>query len=272
VTPPAPGPELAEAIRAGRHIVAAAVLAVLWAAEGVAPMFPARSRRVGHAINNLALAALNTALAFCAAAVILHATEWSREHRAGLLHWVGGPEWVRWILAMVLLDCWQYWWHRFNHRVHFLWRFHAVHHADADMDVTTGVRFHTIEIALSLLARIAVLSLLGLTVPQLVLYEALSLPVILFHHANINLPGPVDRSLRWLVVTPWMHVVHHSRLQPETDSNYSSFLSVWDRLFGSYRLRDRPKEVSLGLDGWQEAEWRGFAGMLLRPLRRRQGN
>jgi len=113
-----------------------------------------------------------------------------------------------------------------------------------------------------------VVPLLGLTIPQLLVYEAISLPVILFHHSNLRLPARVDRSLRWLIVTPWMHYVHHSRWQPETDSNYTSFLSIWDRIFGSFRLREKPQEISLGLDHWDEREWRTLPGMLAAPFRK----
>jgi sterol desaturase/sphingolipid hydroxylase (fatty acid hydroxylase superfamily) len=113
-----------------------------------------------------------------------------------------------------------------------------------------------------------VLPLIGVTVPQLLAYETLSLPVILFHHSNLRIPNQADRCLRWLIVTPWMHYVHHSRWQPETDSNYTSFLSVWDRLFGSFRLRDQPAEISLGLDHYQEHEWRRLPGMLTAPFKK----
>jgi sterol desaturase/sphingolipid hydroxylase (fatty acid hydroxylase superfamily) len=177
------------------------------------------------------------------------------------------PPWLHWLAAIVLLDCWQYWWHRFNHRIPLLWRFHAVHHADAELDASSGVRFHTVEITLSFLARLLVLPLLGITIPQLLVYEALALPVILFHHSNLRIPATVDRSLRWLIVTPWMHYVHHSRFQPETDSNYSSFLSIWDRLFRSFRLRAKPQEIELGLDHWSRSESRKLPGMLAAPFR-----
>jgi sterol desaturase/sphingolipid hydroxylase (fatty acid hydroxylase superfamily) len=145
------------------------------------------------------------------------------------------------------------------------WRFHAVHHADAELDATSGIRFHSVEIALSSLARLILLPLIGITVPQVILYEAVSLPIILFQHSNIRLPGPIDRWLRVVIVTPWMHWVHHSQWQPETDSNYSSVLSVWDRLFGSFRLNEAPSEIRLGLEDWKEPEWRTLKGMLRAP-------
>ena len=246
---------------------AAVLLAVLWALESIVPMFVERHRRLSHGAANIALALLNALVGFGAAFGILFVTEYSRRNGMGLLHLVEMPTWLHWALAIVAFDCWQYWWHRINHRVPFLWRFHAIHHADAELDSTSGVRFHTVEIVLSMIVRLAVLPLIGVTVPQLLLYETMSLPIILFHHSNVRLPNRFDILLRWLIVTPWMHWVHHSQLQPETDSNYSSFLSVWDRVFGSFRLREKPGEIDLGLDGWAERDWRGLIGMLAAPFR-----
>src|SRR5262245_36985443 len=167
----------------GRHIIAVVVLAVLWTIESTSPMFVGRRRRLSHIATNLALAAINALIASGFAFAVLGVTEWARTRPFGLLNLTPLPVWLHWLGAIVLFDCWQYWWHRFNHRVPFLWRFHAVHHADAAMDATSGVRFHTLEIALSFTIRLLVLSLIGVTVPQLVLYEAMSLPIILFHHS-----------------------------------------------------------------------------------------
>ena len=257
-----------ESLARNRHIIAAATLAVLWTIESVAPMFVGRRRRFSHIATNLALAGINTLIGFAFALAILGVTEWARAHSFGLLNLAPLPGWLHWLGAILLFDCWQYWWHRFNHRVPFLWRFHAVHHSDAEMDASSGVRFHTGEIALSFFARLAVLPLLGLTLPELLLYETMSLPVILFHHSNLRISNRADRCLRWLIVTPRMHYVHHSRWQPETDSNYTSLLSIWDRLFGSFRLREKPSEISLGLDNYEEREWRRLPGMLAAPFRK----
>lgn len=261
---------LVATLQESRYVIAAVMLATLWTAEALVPMFARRSRRLAHGAANLGLALINATVAYLAAFAILYATETSRTHGWGLLHLFDMPLWLNWVLALLMLDCWQYGWHRINHRVPLLWRFHAVHHSDAEMDATSGVRFHTVEIILSMIARLVVLPLIGLTVSQLLLYETLSLPIILFHHSNIRLPNWADRLLRWLIVTPWMHWVHHSRYRPETDSNYSSFLSVWDRLFGTFRLRDKPEEIDLGLDGWHDHEWRSLSGMLTKPFRRRR--
>ena len=256
------------AVERSRYVAAAVALAALWAAESIAPLYGPRRRRVSHGLANLGLAAVNAVVSYGFAFAILYTTEWSREYRIGLFHHLSLPVGLNWVLALLSFDCWQYWWHRINHRVPFFWRFHAVHHADAAMDGTSAVRFHTGEIALSFVVRLLVLPLLGITVPQVLLYEAMALPIIIFHHSNIRLPYRVDLALRWLIVTPWMHWVHHSNYQPETDSNYSSFLSVWDRLFRSFRLREKPGEIVQGLD-WEEREWRSFPGMLLAPFRER---
>ncbi|MDO8539679.1 MAG: sterol desaturase family protein [Opitutaceae bacterium] len=255
-------------VQQSRYAMAAVALATLWTIESVVPMFVGREHRLSHIAANFGLAAINAAVSAAFAFAILFVTEWAQVHHFGLLNLVPLPEWLQWVTAIVLFDCWQYWWHRLNHRVPLFWRFHSVHHADAELDASSGVRFHTGEILFSFLARLVVLPLIGLTIPQLLVYEALSLPIVLFHHSNVRLPGRVDRRLRWLIVTPWMHYVHHSRWQPETDSNYASFLSVWDRIFGSLRLRENPQEIALGLDRWQEHEWRRLPGMLAAPFRK----
>lgn len=251
-----------------RYYLAALALILLWTAESLAP-FAKRSRRLSHGGANFALATLNVGLSLLLGSLLIGVTELAHTHHFGLLAISTVPLWLTWILAFLLIDCWQYWWHRINHALPFLWRFHAVHHADAELDVSSGVRFHTGEIVFSFLARLLVLPLLGLTIPHLLLYEAISLPIILFHHSNLRLPTTLERTLRLLIVTPGMHLVHHSRRQPETDSNYASCLSIWDRLFRSFQQRERLEEIQPGLDGWTESQWRSLKGMLLAPFRKR---
>lgn len=253
-----------------KPLTATIMLAVLWSLESVVPMFSDRTGRVRHGIPNLALGALNAVMASVVfGAAMLFVTEWARQQSFGLLHWLALPAWATWPLGLVLFDGWMYAWHRLSHRVKFLWRFHSVHHSDRAMDVTSAVRFHTGEIVISSVARLAVLPLIGLTMPQLLVYEAILLPVILFHHSNVRIPARLDRVLRCVITTPWMHWVHHSNWQPETDSNYSSVLSIWDRIFGSFRLRDDPQAITLGLDDGQEnGEWRSFPKILIYPFRR----
>ncbi len=260
--------EFVSMVSQSRGVAGAVLLAVLWTMESVVPMFIGRSRRPSHIAANLTLAAINAGVSFGFAFVILFVTEFARTREFGLVNVIAMPAWLQWVAVILLFDCWQYWWHRLNHRVPFFWRFHAVHHSDAEMDASSGVRFHTVEITLSFLVRLMVLPLIGMSIPQLAVYEAIALPIILFHHSNLRIPARLDRSLRWLIVTPYMHYVHHSRWQPETDSNYSSFLSLWDRLFGSFRLRDDPSSIRLGLDHWSEPQWRTVPGMLAAPFQK----
>jgi len=253
-------------------VIAAGVLALLWIGEAMVPMFVGRSHRAAHAARNLALAALNAVvLAVVFAGAMLAAGEWARQENIGLLRIVELPAWIHWALALVLIDLWQYGWHVMNHKVPVLWRFHAVHHSDAQLDASSGVRFHVGEVALSGLARLAVLPAIGATVEHLVLYELIVTPIVLFHHSNLRVPRRLDRVLRLVIVTPWMHWVHHSRLQPETDSNFSSGLSLWDRLFRTFRVRDDPSAINIGLDGYDQHRSGTMVGMLASPLRKNAG-
>lgn len=254
---------------AAKPVLATVMLVLLWIAEAIAPMFAGRPRRLQHDVANLALGAINIVVAAVLfGAALLTVTEWARQHNFGMLHWISLPDWLAWPLALILFDGWMYAWHRLNHRVPLLWRFHAVHHADRELNVTSAVRFHTGEIVLSSLARLLVLPLLGMRMPQLFVYEAVLLPVILFHHANVKVPARLDAALRCVITTPWMHWVHHSRWQPETDSNFASVLSIWDRIFGTFQLRSNPGDLELGLDeDVEEWQWRSAWGMLGRPFR-----
>jgi len=248
----------------------AAALALLWTLETVVPEFIERRQRPSHYAHNLVLGLLNALLlSLVFAAALVGVAEWAAHSGFGLLHWSTLPAWVEWPLAILMLDLWMYLWHRANHKIPLLWRFHSVHHSDAEMDASSAVRFHTGEIVFSALARLAVLPLLGITSMQLVVYELILQPVILFHHSNVRVPERLDRVLRCIIVTPWMHWVHHSDYQPETDSNYSSVFSWWDRIFRSFRLRTDPGTIRLGLKGYQRNEWRRLDGMLLSPFRRR---
>jgi sterol desaturase/sphingolipid hydroxylase (fatty acid hydroxylase superfamily) len=163
------------------------------------------------------------------------------------------------------LDGWMYAWHRLNHGIPFLWRFHRVHHAERYLDVTSATRFHLGEIGLSALIRVPLIFLFGIRFSELVIYESLLFAVVQFHHANIRLPAAVEFFVSKIVVTPDIHRVHHSKFQPETDSNYSSLLSFWDRAFRTRKETDLEK-IQLGLDEFGE-EGDTLAGIMEAPLR-----
>lgn len=245
-------------------------LIVLLLLEGAHPffeLFRERRQRGRHLARNLVLGAVNSVLvAVVFAGLWVSASEWAASNGWGLLRLGALPGWLHIVLAVLLLDAWTYAWHRMNHRIPLLWRFHRVHHSDAQMDVTTASRFHTGEIVLSSLLRIPLIIALGVTAWELVLYETMMFAVVQVHHANVAFPPRVEAVLNKLVVTPAMHKVHHSRWQPETDSNYSAFLSVWDRLFGSLRMRERLDEIELGLVEFDDEAHQSVAGMLKTPF------
>jgi len=192
--------------------------------------------------------------------------DYTKQHQIGLLHWLGVSGVAHLVVAFVLLDVWMYWWHRLNHVVTFLWRFHRMHHSDPEMDVTTATRFHVGEIILSSIIKLALIPLFSIPIEVLILFDFVQLPIISFHHANIHLPRNLDNVLAWLIVTPFMHKVHHSRVKLETDSNFSSLLSVWDRLFGSFVQKERCEEIKFGLDGFDEDKKQSLKGLLTTPL------
>ncbi len=251
--------------------VVAGVLAVVWFLERAFPFFSRRHRTLGHDGRNLALGLVNTLVVrvgFTWLTVLVAQT--TTERHWGILGQVAWPFWVRMAGGILLFDLWMYLWHRVNHRVRFLWRFHRMHHTDPALSATSAFRFHTGEIIFSSILRLGVVAVIGLSAGQLILYEICLQPVILLHHSNIRFPAVLDRVLRLLIVTPRVHWVHHSRWRPETDSNYGSIFSWWDRIARSFRQRPDIRSIDYGLDGFDDHRSQSLAGMLLTPLRSRQ--
>jgi sterol desaturase/sphingolipid hydroxylase (fatty acid hydroxylase superfamily) len=242
------------------------LLALFWCWETWRPFFGQREGRLLHAGRNLTLSLFNTvAVGLAFGYLLVSLAGWTQANQLGLLNQVGLAWGVRLLLGLVLLDCWMYFWHRANHALPILWRFHRMHHSDPHMDVTTATRFHLGEQVLSTVLRLALIPLLGLEIWHLLIYDTLAVAVTQFHHADISL-GRWDRWLCRVIVTPDMHKVHHSDWQPETDSNYSTVLSIWDRLFGSYRWRNNPGGIVFGLKEYTDPAWQSLKGMLLTPL------
>lgn len=191
-------------------------------------------------LNNLGLMLLNTLvlrLVFPAAAVGI--AFWAENQGWGLLRWSGlsavTPEILIILVSVIFLDLAIWYQHLIFHKVPMLWRFHRVHHADLDFDVTTGLRFHPVEILLSMLIKAALILLVGFPVAAVVLFEILLNAFAMLTHGNYRIPSKWDRRIRQLIVTPDMHRVHHSWRRDETDSNFGFNLSIWDRLFGTYK-------------------------------------
>ena len=250
-----------------KFFVEAASLALIFSLEGLFPLFKGRQARLKHGLKNLSIGVLNgLAVSFLFSSLIVWALAWSEARSFGLLRLLSLNAAMETALAFLLFDLWMYGWHRANHAVPFLWRFHRMHHSDIELDSTSALRFHLGEILLSSALRLAVLPLLGLKLIHLFIYEICLQPVILFHHSNAALPEKWDRVFRALIVTPNMHRVHHSIESSETNSNYSSVFSFWDRLVQTFRKREDARSLEYGLPYFREPEWQSVAGMLKTPF------
>lgn len=179
------------------------------------------------------------------------------------------PWWAAVVAGVIILDCAIYWQHRLIHMIPLFWRLHRVHHADTQFDVTTAVRFHPVEIALSMAIKLAIIALLGIPALAVLIFEILLSAGALFTHANLQLPERFERRLRWLFVTPEMHRIHHSIHPDETNSNFGFHLSLWDRLFRSYRSdpRDGQTTMQIGLKEFREPREQTLWAMLINPFR-----
>ena len=192
----------------------------------------------------------------------------TRELGWGVFNRVDVPYWLAALVSVVLLDLVIYLQHVMFHSIPALWRLHVVHHADVDFDVSTGIRFHPIEIILSMLIKLAAVSALGPPVLAVLIFEILLNSLAMFNHANVRIPLPLDRVLRWFIVTPDMHRVHHSVDQVEYTTNFGFNLSWWDRLLGTYL--DQPakghQEMILGMENFRDPRWQTLPRMLRMPF------
>lgn len=195
---------------------------------------------------------------------------WTEAREFGLLHLVVMPPALRIGLAFLLLDYTLWWWHWLSHRVPVLWRFHLVHHVDRDLDASTALRFHFGEHALSVFFRIAQVVLIGAPPAALGLWQAVLFVSIFFHHSNLRLPVRLEAVLVRLIVTPRMHGIHHSDHREETNSNWSSMLSVWDWLHGTMLLGVPQRDVVIGVPAYQNSREVTIGRLLSLPFRRQR--
>ncbi len=248
-------------------LLTVATITAIFLLEGAFPHFPGRTRRLAHAFPHVITALLNAILT---GMFFAEMTEWaanfSGARAVGLLHVISLPEPVSSIAAFILFDIWMYFWHMANHRVSFLWLFHRAHHADVDMDTTTALRFHPGELLLSSLARMPVITLTGMDLGHIVIFETALNVSTLFHHGNLRIPEPWDRAIRFVIVSPNMHRVHHSIKRAELNSNFTSLFSIWDRLFGTFRLRDDTRAITLGLTSLRDSKWQRLWGFFITPF------
>ena len=246
-----------------------AVLAGVAAWELFAPRRVLNNSRVTRWPSNLALVALNTAVLrvmFPIAAVGMAGV--AVERGWGVLNILAVADWLAVLVAIILLDLAIYTQHVVVHAVPVLWRLHRMHDADLDIDVTTGARFHPLEIVLSMAIKLAVVVVLGAPPLAVMVFEIILNAAAMFNHGNIRLPVALDRVLRFVIVTPDMHRVHHSIRENETNSNYGFNIPWWDRLFGTYRDQpcDGHQGMTIGLDLFRDKRNLRLDRLLLQPF------
>jgi sterol desaturase/sphingolipid hydroxylase (fatty acid hydroxylase superfamily) len=191
----------------------------------------------------------------------------AEERDRGLVRCLPLPEWGRDIAGLLLMDYTFYLWHVLTHKVPVLWRLHLVHHVDLDLDASTALRFHALDMVVSAPWRAGQVALIGLSPRGLRLWQRFFFLSILFHHSNLRLPEGMERRLAWVLTTPRMHGIHHSAVQEQTDSNWSSGLSLWDRLHGTFRLDVDQDATAIGVPAYRDPADTGLGRSLSMPFR-----
>ncbi len=246
-------------------IVCSLAFFLLW--EFLAPFFKYPSSHWRKRVSNLFIALINGGMGMLFFSGL---TSWVLQGSGtwgfGLLSFVALPWFISFGLGILLLDCWTYWWHRLNHIIPFLWKFHKVHHTDTEMDAVTALRFHPAEIAFSSILRIPLFLLLGVPPLTILWYDGILVSASIFNHGNFTLGPRLDRIVNWFLVTPIMHKIHHSVKIAEFKSNYSSVFSWWDRIFGSFKTLDDPSQIKLGLPLYRQSSWHSPWGILRTPF------
>jgi len=241
-----------------RLAVFGGVLALMLILESLFPRLPRTQDRAKHVATNLGIVVLYTVILQVMARLLTFALAigvaiFAAKQGWGLLNLISLPVWAHILISAILLDMAVYWQHVASHKIPMIWAFHKMHHADRDIDATTGIRFHPVEIVLSMLYKMVIVLILGPHIIGVFLFEVILNGSAMFNHANVRLPLWLDKTVRVLFVTPDMHRVHHSVIVGETNSNYGFNLSIWDRIFGSYIAQPREGHdgMTIGLTEYQ---------------------
>lgn len=247
----------------------AGILSIMVIAEW---LFPRRKnqRRRQRWPSNIGLVFLNTLVVRL---ILPGATVWiafqSEQWNVGLLNWLALPSFLTIFIAVVALDLGIYWQHRFAHSIPIMWQVHKMHHTDTEYDVTTGSRFHPVEIVISVLIKLALITVLGASAWAVVIFEIVLNATAMFNHSNFKIPFKIDALLRKAIVTPDMHRIHHSIYPDELNLNFGFNLSLWDRLFNTYgeQPRDGHEAMRIGLKNYRAAKEARLDSLLTQPFR-----
>jgi sterol desaturase/sphingolipid hydroxylase (fatty acid hydroxylase superfamily) len=251
-----------------RSLILVLGITIFWLLEGAVPLFRFSYKKWRHAVPNIFFTLTTVVINFALAFLLLMTSDWVAAHNFGLINWLPGmPLWLYALFGVMLLDfVGAYLPHYVEHKVKPLWMIHLVHHTDHEVDTTTANRHHPFESLIRFSFTLFGVFIIGTPIALVMLYQSLSLVATQFTHANIRLPGKLDRALSWFFVSPDMHKVHHHYMLPYTDSNYGNIFSVWDRLFGTY-LELKREEIIYGVDTFPDRRENGSVmGLLRQPF------
>lgn len=252
-----------------RAAILAGGIAFFWLWEAAAPAFRFEYRKWSHAAVNLFFTLTTVVVNFALAFILLRAADWAVAREVGVLFLAPQlPVWVKLLIGLLVLDLVSAWLaHWVQHKTPILWRLHLIHHSDTHVDTTSANRHHPGESVVRFAFTVAAVLITGSPMWMVFVYQALSVVLSQFNHANISLPAWLDRAIAWVIVSPDMHKVHHHYVLPYTDSNYGNIFSVWDRLFGTFRTMERGKLV-YGVDTHMEpAKHRTVGALLMMPFK-----
>ena len=246
--------------------------ALFFALETFRPLFESLpEKRSRHIFRNVMYSVFNFLIfGFGYGLALIQIDIISEDLGFGLFYNLFWPSWLETILILLILDLALYIWHVANHKITFLWKFHQVHHSDLIVDFSSASRFHVGELAMSAIIRLILLVLLGISLWQIAIFELIVILCAQFNHSNMRLPLWFEPLLRWFMVTPEMHHIHHSDKPRETDSNYCTTISLWDRLFGTFFWRSDIKNISIGLKQYPKQESVTFWKIITMPLRNKR--
>ena len=247
----------------------AGLLAAIMLAEHRFPLRRQTQLEPARTLRNLVLGAVSMAVVASLEAPVTHRlAARAEERRHGAVQRLPLPRWARDALAVLMMDYTIYVWHIMTHKVPLLWRFHLVHHLDLDLDASTALRFHAADMLISIPYRVAQVALIGVSRRALRVWQACFFVSILFHHSNLRLPARLERRLAALFTTPRMHAIHHLAAEAETSANWSSGLSVWDRLHGTFRLDARQPATRIGVPAYDDPKQTWLRASLILPFAR----
>ncbi len=252
-----------------RYLISGSLFFILFGMQYIIPIKPFSSRRWLFAISNIATALVNNILMVFIVITPLATSQFANSRGWGLLNIVQINLVLKVVIAIIVLDMIIYFQHRLFHKVKILARFHMVHHVDPRLDSTSGIRFHPVEIILSNFIKVSVTLGLGIPMIALIIFESLLLMTSIFNHSNIRIAKPFEKGLRLFLITPELHLIHHSVVKAESQSNFGFSVPFWDKLYGTYKseAKEDTAHIVIGIDKMPEEKYQLFPGLLLLPFK-----